>query len=357
MRRLVIVVVAAALSLLSAGTLVFVGVSRRHNDAVVSTASVTASPSRSPVPGPTLSANETPPPALVYGTPPPRYAAALAADSSGHLLLFAGRGSDGDSVLTDTWAWDGSGWVRQRPDASPPGRGFAGAAYDPVRHETLLFGGGTVNADPERNDTWVWDGRGWTQRHPAVSPPASGSRLLAYVPAIGKLVLLSGGTWTWDGTNWMRQSTASGTGAGPQGGVQQAVGIDRLGRLVVFGGAYNGPNGDPSGPNGNRRDTWVYDQVGWHQLHPATTPSGGVAAMAYDAARAQLVMVEADGTWTWDGTDWTHRRPAHQPPALDLTGPNAFAVAIAFDVASQRVMFLGSGQTWTWDGMDWTRSH
>lgn len=308
-----------------------------------------------PTPSPTVAPTPTvapAPPAPVYGSPQARYAAALAPDSNGHLLLFGGRGADGGSVLGDTWIWDGHGWVQQVPETSPPGRGFAVAAYDPVRHQTLVFGGGTINADPQRNDTWVWDGTSWNQRHPANSPPAQGGRLLAYVPAVGRLVLLvtagTEETWTWDGTTWTRVAVSN-SGDGPGGGLQQGAAIDRQGRLVVFGGAI-------FGPNGNRNQTWAYDATGWHQLHPATTPTGGAVTMAYDAARGQLVMLEADGTWTWDGTDWTHRRPAHQPPTIDAAAGTAGFPAMAFDPATQRVVLLASGETWTWDGTDWTRS-
>jgi hypothetical protein len=44
--------------------------------------------------------------------------------------------------------------------------------------------------------------------------------------------------------------------------------------------------------------------------------------MAYDAAHAQVVLFGGIGsgalfndTWTWDGTDWTKRTPAHLPSA------------------------------------------
>lgn len=284
----------------------------------------------------------------VHGTPPARYAAVLAPDRNGHVLLYGGRAMDDHRELSDTWTWDGIGWAQQTPATSPPGRSFAAAAYDPVRRETVIFGGG-AGAELQRNDTWVWDGVQWTQRHPALSPQGS-VRLMGYVPTVGRLMLLVAHdgkeTWTWDGTNWTKVA-ASPYDVGPPTGLYQGVGVDGRGRFVVFGQT-------PHAPEGSRYQTWVYEAGGWRLLRPATTPGGGASRMAYDAARHQLVMLESDGTWTWDGRTWTRRRPSRQPPLPD--DHDAGPPAMAFDAASGRVVFLGSGRTWTWDGADWTRS-
>ncbi len=72
---------------------------------------------------------------------------------------------------------------------------------------------------------------------------------------------------------------------------------------------------------------------------------------------ARVVLFGGDGygdTWTWDGTDWTKRTPAHSPSIRE-------AHAMAYDVASGQVLFGGGGygyppyqgDTWTWDGTDW----
>src|SRR5437016_3218101 len=56
------------------------------------------------------------------------------------------------------------------------------------------------------------------------------------------------------------------------------------------------------------------------QAAPSTPPTRYLAAVAYDAARSQVVLFGGwngdtiGGTWTWDGTTWTHRTPAHSPP-------------------------------------------
>ena len=86
------------------------------------------------------------------------------------------------------------------------------------------------------------------------------------------------------------------------------------GTAVLFGGstvgqysATPGPGTAPPGPSRPRR--------------PARPP--GLAAMAYDAATSTAVLFGGqdstgqlvDGTWTWDGSDWTSRprRSARAP--------------------------------------------
>jgi hypothetical protein len=84
--------------------------------------------------------------------------------------------------------------------------------------------------------------------------------------------------------------------------------------------------------------------------------------MAYDDARQRVVVfggivgvgVLAD-TWEWDGTNWSPRSTAVQPPPRALH-------AMAYDAGRQRVVLFGGlinlGQafndTWEWDGATWT---
>ena len=62
--------------------------------------------------------------------------------------------------------------------APPPGRGYHAMAYDAVRQRVVLFGGSNTNTI--LNDTWEYDGTTWTQRTPATSPSARGAHAMAY---------------------------------------------------------------------------------------------------------------------------------------------------------------------------------
>jgi hypothetical protein len=83
--------------------------------------------------------------------------------------------------------------------------------------------------------------------------------------------------------------------------------------------------------------------------------------MAYDTARTETALFGGyDGsflgdTWTWDGSDWTERTPAHSPPARGYPG-------MAYAAAPGQVVLFGGGSdsgklddTWIWAGSDWTR--
>jgi hypothetical protein len=113
------------------------------------------------------------------------------------------------------------------------------------------------------------------------------------------------------------------------------------GQVVLFGGCCRGA--DYLG------DTWTWDGTDWTKRRPAHSPRAGeFIGMAYDAARGQVVLYGGD-TWTWDGTDWTKVMPAHSPPGTPYWG-------MAYDAAREQVVLFGIDppNTWTWDGTDWT---
>lgn len=131
------------------------------------------------------------------------------------------------------------------------------------------------------------------------------------------------------------------------------------GALLLFGGS------GPTNVNGTLGDTWTFDGSRWTERHPPTSPPARRSpAIAYDAARKEVVMFGGLGpgapladTWTWDGATWTERHPVNVPPARSVA-------ELAYDPVSERVVlfggynsttFLGFGDTWTWDGSDWTQ--
>ena len=63
--------------------------------------------------------------------------------------------------------------------------------------------------------------------------------------------------------------------------------------------------------------------------------------MAYDAARGNVVLFGGGGppgflsdTWTWNGSQWTQRFPASNPPGRDNSG-------VTYDVARAKVVLFG----------------
>ena len=61
-------------------------------------------------------------------------------------------------------------------------------AYDAANGTVVLFGGQTTSR--ALNDTWTWDGSGWTQAHPATSPPPMASAQMTYDPVTHDVLLV-----------------------------------------------------------------------------------------------------------------------------------------------------------------------
>lgn len=123
--------------------------------------------------------------------------------------------------------------------------------------------------------------------------------------------------------------------------------------LVVFGMPTNGSS-----------RTFEWDGIAWQATHPAVTPLLAPSApMVYDSERQRIVMFafhrDELETWEWDGTSWTGRVAAASPPPSQLVD-----YAIAYDSARHKVVLFGGwlfpsppvvigsaqNRTWEWDG-------
>jgi hypothetical protein len=295
------------------------------------------------------------------GSVPPRFGSpAMAYDADQQqVVLFGGEGVSCAGSCGDTWTWDATnGWTQQAPAHSPSPRGWSTEIYDPVGHDVLLFGGGRADI---HGDWWTWDGttKDWTQQSPGTNPPPRQGLSMAYDEARREVVLFGGegrgDTWTWDGAVW-RQSPASGPPARVLAGM--AYDSDHQ-ETVLFGGTDAVSSNDVTFD-----DTWTWDGAVWTQS-PANGPSARAGpSVAYDQATHSAVLFGGNGacgnaycgdTWTWDGTVWTHEHPDPSPPA------SAYG-AMAYDAARGNVvLFTGQcpgslcSETWTWDGTDWTK--
>ena len=280
----------------------------------------------------------------------------LAFDSTrGCTVLFGGYGSLPTVNLGDTWEWNGSAWTQRTPAVSPPARTLHALAFDSARNRTVLFGGqGGVSL---LADTWEWDGSSWTQITSG-SVAAREGHALAYDALRGRTVLFGGrdidphgDTWEWDGTSWTLRPTA----AHPSARIASVAWDDARGRAVLFGG-YDGTV--------SLTDTWEWDGNVWQQLFPASQPAvngplvfdaAGNCVLLFGGARLPTGAATSAATWTWNGSNWTQRAPAHSPPARSDCG-------LACDLVRQRIVLFGGwpypffDDTWEWDGNDWTQA-
>ncbi|MEZ4365890.1 MAG: hypothetical protein R2939_06335 [Kofleriaceae bacterium] len=199
------------------------------------------------------------------------------------------------------------------------------------------------------------------QSTPVLSPRDSPAA--AYDAARGEVVAFGGlgygppnrgidETWVWDGTRWTQKFPAT----SPTPRLRHAMAYDAArAEIVIFSGDYN--------TNVNQADTWVWDGSTWTERSPATSPTARYFhAMAYDAARAEVVLfggtVGLNGTndtWVWNGTTWTQRLPATSPVKRSLH-------SMAYDAARAEIVMFSGGtsggapaDTWVWNGTTWTQ--
>ena len=263
-------------------------------------------------------------------------------------LLFGGF--DFGQVFGDTWILREGGWFQLNPVSSPSPRGGPGMAYDAATGTVVLFGGslngdfGGISGGVDYDDTWIWDGKTWTNVSPAVSPPGRrfDTQGMAYDARTGTVVLFGGitanqtvlgDTWTWNGRTrtWTEHFPAN--SPSPR---RAPIAYDAAtGTVVLFSG--------DNGATAIDAATWVWNGTNWHQLSPLTSPTPrAMASMAYDASLHKVVLfggnfgINFNETWTWNGTTWT------LSPA---TGPcGRFAAGLAYDpIAQGEVLFGGAG--------------
>ena len=246
----------------------------------------------------------------------------------------------------------------------PSVRGEAGFAFDSARRRIVLFGGiahvGGIHT--MRNDTWEWDGAGWSLVPTATTPSPRGGHAMAYDASRRRIVMFGGkaalpvsaalgDTWEFDGSHWALISPTH--APAPRTGAA-AVYDSKRHRIVLFGGL------DSSG--GALDETWEWDGNDWSELTGTPRPSPRTGpVMAFDPLRGVVVMAggapQVD-TWELDGTSWRDVTPAN---ASDRTDQLTF-FSMAYDRVSERVITWGGSNasgnhldTWGWNGTVWTK--
>lgn len=283
------------------------------------------------------------------GAPLRRYDHAMAFDSArGRTVLFGGSAQQGNDPLGDTWEWNGVGW-NQRLVTGPSARQHHAMTFDPVRAVTLLFGGleDWPSLARYKGDTWTWNGAAWVQL--AVAGPAPRhSHALVWDSTRARAVLFGGrdgygifdDTWEWDGLAWTKRALS----VSPAPRFSHQLGFDPVRQRVVLTGGV-GYRGQVF------QDTWEYDGSAWTRTGADGPSVLFDAAMAWDGARGQLVMMgghtprtQFETTWAWNGTTWS---------ATTATGPGSrIGHAMVWDSTRARIVLFGYdvtgvvAQTW-----------
>jgi hypothetical protein len=278
------------------------------------------------------------------GTPPSARAthSAIYDPERDRMVVFGGYNVDGSGVLNDVWALSLDGtpaWTQLSPTgASPNGRGYHSAIYDPVRDRMVAFGGYSSGA--LHNDVWALSLAGtpaWTQLTPMGTPPgAREGQSAIYDPERDRMVVFGGYVWGTDNDVWALSlgGTAAWTPLAPTGPLPGA----RYGhtsiydplrdRMVVFGG-YNVDG------SGYLNDVWALslaETPAWTQLTSTDTPPSTRCqhSAIYDPVRDRMVVFGGHGTglsgavrlndvWALSlgGVPaWTQLMPTGAPPCM-----------------------------------------
>lgn len=252
-------------------------------------------------------------------------------------------------------------WV---PINGVPQRVDTALAYDSARGQTVLFGGAQAltmfSTEPllAHGDTWIHDAAGWRQLRPAVSPAPRAHHAMAYDAARQRTVLFGGlaetpgtytgtfvdDTWEFDGTTWQLRPTSH---RPPAALVQQMAYDPARARVVLYSASAN--------------ETWEYDGVDWQLRHPAVRPPASVyGALTFSAGMQKVVLCgrqyQSSGTpfvtWSYDGATWTQLVTVHTP---STNNPVGFTIADdgAGGILLQTNDPQGQHATWRCDGIDW----
>jgi hypothetical protein len=268
------------------------------------------------------------------GGPSARHSYGAVYDAQRHVVVLVG-GVDASGVVGDTWEWSGTAWTERLPiTPAPPRRGFA-LAYDGARQRVLFFGGD--NGPGSNNDTWDYDGNTWREIMPAHAPSPRQSLSMAFDSARGVVVLFGGfakngvsyaDTWEWNGSDWTQRMP---TRAPPARQAHRLVYDEARGVTLLLGGVANPDRLD---------DFWQYDGSNWTQL-ASGPPARGAFGMAYDSARHTTIVFGGSpqwhgvlgDAWQWDGAAWQK---------LDGNMPaSRRSIALAFDAARGQLVLFG----------------
>jgi hypothetical protein len=96
--------------------------------------------------------------------------------------------------LKDTWTWDGNTWTQQNPAQNPGQRAFGMMAFDSGTQMSILHSGVVTDSlsDTLVDDTWTWDGANWAQLSPANSPGPLISFMMTRYPTAAKVFVFGG---------------------------------------------------------------------------------------------------------------------------------------------------------------------
>lgn len=216
------------------------------------------------------------------------------------VVLFGGYNGTLHNNLNDTWVYRGSAWTNASGTGSvaPPPVSFASACFDPTLGDLVLYGGEyqTYSGTQVSSETWLFNSSGWHLLNPAggVTPPRSAQGVLVYDPTLHSDLYFGGSSWTgsapldqswvFNGTGWSNYSGVS--ASSPPGVTQSALVTDgpTLNGEFLWGGSAGAPN--PFVPPPDTNATWAFQNGSWTNLTVSVgvppRPAYSAGLLAYD---------------------------------------------------------------------------
>jgi hypothetical protein len=308
------------------------------------------------------------PTALPVPQPQPRRGAVVVYDPvRADTMVFGGTNGQ---HLDDTWM--GNRQIAFGPeDEVPIARSFGASAFDALRGEVIVFGG--VASSGVLRDTWTWNGERWLDVTPSpVRPPAREQHAMAYDTSLREVLMFGGvapngdildDVWSWNGARWQQHAPL----LMPAGRVEHALSSWETGAML-FGGANLA---------GNIQNTvHLWNGENWNAVAscPPQEPlcervlpeARNGHAMVHDINRGTVTLfggVLDDNSY--DGRTWEWRDNRFGWQSLSTSGPTGRQNhAMVFDAARMRtVLFGGSIETsattfddlWEWNGTQWSQ--
>ena len=283
------------------------------------------------------------------------------------------------AVSRGTGAASASGafrWRAQSSSVKPASRFYGAMAFDAVRGEVVMLGG--ITGVTSAAETWAWRQDHWVLI-PNTDAPNTAAGALVPDPASDGLLYVGGLSnlqdnsaellqtqWRWNGERWRVDDR----GGLPLPAVRNLAAAydERRGRVVAFGGCADFSEVLGLTCSSVLDGTWEYDGLDWTRrfIQGEVPPDRYGAVMAYDRPSNRVLMYggfSVDGRalgdfWAFDGNRW-ERLPSAAGP-----GTRAFPAA-AFDASEGRFALFGGvtnvdgayvvdPRVWEWDGSTWT---
>ena len=268
------------------------------------------------------------------------------------VVLFNNRG--------ETWLWAKNRWTQAHPAVSPSGRIGAAAAWDPLMGAVLLVGGQSYADESVLKDTWTWNGSTWREVGPRTTASPGGFMLaMTYDTDLEAMVLVASDIpvgspirlWTWDGAAWHQRNAAG----GPASPVA-VVAYDPVTETVLAVGARCSTSYCVS-------DTWSWDGAGWQTSRPPHEPGFAFSSMTlvHDPISGRLILLTIapttagpapPETWTWNGQDWSWQQTIGQQNAVAVAADGLPGMVLAFEDSSQDFKTQRI-DAWEWTGNSW----